>query len=85
MRMSVGVVARVQPVISESDGIFAGLATLAGVSGPCPSRAMVADHRDDNQKQGEPTYSTEDDPPPVSLSPSRFGIAQAARSSSRGP
>src|SRR5690349_2522215 len=42
------------------------------VSGPCSSRATVADHRDDNQKQGEPAYSTEDDPSPVPLAPSRF-------------
>ena len=42
----------------------------------------MVDHRDDDQKQGEPAYSTEDDPPPISLSPSRFGIVQATRSSS---
>jgi hypothetical protein len=42
----------------------------------------MVDHRDDDQKQGEPAYSTEDDPPPISLSPSPFGIAQATRSSS---
>jgi hypothetical protein len=56
--MRVGVVARVQPVISESDEIFTGLATWQVYPAHAPSRAMMADHRDDNQKQGEPAYKS---------------------------
>jgi hypothetical protein len=41
---------------------------------------VAVDHRDDNQKQDESGYGTDNNPAPVSLGPLSFGIAQAARS-----